>query len=110
MHLPDVFVSSYKAFETYPEKLICRGSFPLALQTYRSRFNNIAPNLFTDDDTTAHVPFRDWVDGTQGKFEVCEILSQANRASVPTRDRRERQRIEAVARRLTPLLWPLRGH
>ncbi len=67
MHLPEVCESSYKLYDRYPEQLVWQGRFPLALQTYRSRLDNIALNLFIEDNATAHVPFRDWMDATQGK-------------------------------------------
>jgi hypothetical protein len=66
--LSESFKRSYKAFESYPQNLICQTTYRDAADAYVTRLDNAEPTLFVEDEDLIEVPFRDLLPNGQGMF------------------------------------------
>jgi hypothetical protein len=69
MNIPPSFVHSYKEYETYPCHPVYRSSSSFALDSYKARLDEVAPELFTSDDAETDVRVLDSpLGGGQGQY------------------------------------------
>ena len=61
LQLPLPFITSIKAFESYPENLLYQTAYHGVLKAYKSQIDDKARTLFTTKDADINVPFRDLI-------------------------------------------------
>ncbi len=59
------FAASINEFESYPENLRDRATYPGALKAHKARLDIIEKNLFTQEARDIVVPFRDLIEPGQ---------------------------------------------
>ena len=64
--LPPAFTDAIRSFESYPENLIYRTTYPGVLRTFRTRLDEIQKTLFVTKDADVNVPFRDLLESGLG--------------------------------------------
>ena len=68
LQLPLPFVTSIKAFASYPENLIFQTTYHRVLKAYKSQIDEKERTLFTTKDANINVPFRDLIGPGLGTF------------------------------------------
>lgn len=57
-HLPPLFVSSSRDFQSYPENVVRKTTYPVVLKAYKDRLDANEKDLFVTRDADVNVPFR----------------------------------------------------
>lgn len=68
LQLPLPFVTSIKAFASYPENLIFQTTYHRVLKAYKSQIDEKERTIFTTKDANINVPFRDLIGPGLGTF------------------------------------------
>lgn len=64
-HSWQLFTSSIRELNSYPENLVHKSTYPDVLKTYKTRLDDIDKKLFVTRDEEVNVPFRDLIDPGQ---------------------------------------------